>query len=176
MLNTHFKLVDSKCLVIICTIFIWTKCMQVELHPPINSRNWISCVRLDYTLRQSEGLHHANCVTNQWPIPRKSVFLQVPWNSANVWSVLFSTHSYLHFVLKPNSKLACLLQILPILWCGHSKTTTYGIYPHHLEYATTVWDPHLSNDKQELESVQHFACRVLPKVGMKLTVICCVPC
>ena len=33
----------------------------------------------------------------------------------------------------------------------------------HLEYATAVWDPHLSKDIQELESVQRFACRVCTK-------------
>ena len=33
----------------------------------------------------------------------------------------------------------------------------------HLEYATTVWDPHLSKDTQELKSVQRFACRVCTK-------------
>ena len=33
----------------------------------------------------------------------------------------------------------------------------------HLEYATAVWDPHLSKDILELESVQCFACRVCTK-------------
>ena len=33
----------------------------------------------------------------------------------------------------------------------------------HLEYATAVWDPHLSKDILELESVQRFACRVCTK-------------
>jgi len=32
----------------------------------------------------------------------------------------------------------------------------------YLEYATAVWDPHLSKDIQELESV-HFTCRVYTK-------------
>ena len=36
------------------------------------------------------------------------------------------------------------------------------IHPN-LEYATAVWDPHLSKDLQKLESVQHFACRVCTK-------------
>ena len=33
----------------------------------------------------------------------------------------------------------------------------------NLEYATAVWDPHLSKDIQKLESVQRFACRVCTK-------------
>ena len=33
----------------------------------------------------------------------------------------------------------------------------------HLENATAVWDPHLSKDILELESVQRFACRVCTK-------------
>jgi len=33
---------------------------------------------------------------------------------------------------------------------------------HNLEYASAVWDPHLSKDIQKLES-QHFACRVRTK-------------
>ena len=33
----------------------------------------------------------------------------------------------------------------------------------HLEYATAVWDPHLSKDKQELETVKCFTCRVCTK-------------
>ena len=36
------------------------------------------------------------------------------------------------------------------------------IHPN-LEYATAVWDPHLSKDVQKLESVQCFACRVCTK-------------
>ena len=46
----------------------------------------------------------------------------------------------------------------------HSKVTVIdGIYLPHLEYVTAVWDPHLSKDTQELESVQLFACRVCTK-------------
>ena len=33
----------------------------------------------------------------------------------------------------------------------------------HLEYATSVWDPHLSKDIRKLESVRCFACRVCTK-------------
>ena len=33
----------------------------------------------------------------------------------------------------------------------------------HLEHAIAVWDPHLTKNKQELESVQHFACNVCTK-------------
>ena len=36
------------------------------------------------------------------------------------------------------------------------------IHPN-LEYATAVWDPHLSKDIQKLESVQRFACKVCTK-------------
>ena len=39
------------------------------------------------------------------------------------------------------------------------------------EYATAVWDPYLSKDILELESVQCFA----PKVGIILIVTCCLP-
>ena len=46
------------------------------------------------------------------------------------------------------------------------------IHPN-LEYATAVWDPHLSKDIQKLESVQRFACRSVPKDGMMPIVTCC---
>lgn len=36
------------------------------------------------------------------------------------------------------------------------------VHPH-LEYAVSVWDPHLTKDINALKAVQRFACRVCTK-------------
>ena len=49
-----------------------------------------------------------------------------------------------------------------IVQCSLGQLYVAFIRPH-LEYATAVWDPHLSKDILELESVQRFACRICTK-------------
>ena len=99
--------------------------------------------------------------TTQWPTPRMSVFLQVPCNSVNIWSVLHAQYTYPHFVLKLNSKLACLLQIN--FYQYSDVDILKQLYVAFICPNPDVWDPHLSKAKQELESVQHFACKVCTK-------------
>lgn len=43
------------------------------------------------------------------------------------------------------------------------KTLYLSIVRPHLEYACQVWDPHLEKDKNTLEKVQKFACKVCSK-------------
>ena len=60
-----------------------------------------------------------------------------------------------------------LQKLLPLFQLTHPCETTVPVYISlirpHMEYACSVWDPHLKKDIQMLENVQKFALRICSK-------------